>query len=263
MKNLFVAGQDESTREWVPVAELRQVDQGYELRYTRGAQRLPGFTGLSRMQALDKSYYSRGLFPFFSNRAIPKSRPEFASYVRWLGLDAAPSSPFDLLSVTGGSRATDNYELIAPPRISKGNFELEFFMRGLRYLPTAVLSQVLEIPNSARAFLMKDVQNTNDANALAIRVGQPSSMLLGYVPRYFTRGILRLLNSEDGNLIGRIKRVNHDAPLDMRVLVSLSASVADDFDLFEGVDDFLPLTSSETERVSADLLQRTSLDIDS
>lgn len=262
MKNLYVAGQNEVTREWIPVAELRQIDNGYELRYTKGAQRLPGFTGLSRMQALDKSYYSRSLFPFFSNRVIPKSRPEFTSYVRWLGLETAPSSPMDLLSVTGGSRATDNYELVAPPRVIDGALELDFFLRGLRYLPAAVLSQVSDIQENAGVFLMKDVQNKIDQNALAIRVEQPSSMLLGYVPRYYARGIARLLESKDVNLTGEVKRINTDAPMDMRVLVSLKAKVPIGFDLLKDVDDFLPLTSGESERVSADVLQRTSLNLE-
>jgi hypothetical protein len=261
MNRLYVTSQNELTREWVPVAELRQLDEGYELRYTRGAQRLPGFEGLSRMQALDKVYYSRTLFPFFSNRLIPKSRPEYKSYVRWLGLDALPSSPLEMLAVTGGVRATDNYELVAPPRAVNGQLELDFFPRGLRYLHESALSLAMNTPEGSKIYLMKDVQNSKDPTALAIRTEYPQAMLLGYVPRYYCPGLIRLLDNPDVRLEGSAKRISPDAPLDMKALITLRAIIPDGFELLSEVDDFLPLTTTQAERISADAIQRTNLDL--
>lgn len=261
MKRLYVASQNELSREWVPVAELRQLSDGYELRYTRGAQRLPGFSGISRMQGLDKVYYSKTLFPFFSNRLIPKSRPEYASFMRWLGLDSMPSSPMEMLALTGGVRATDGYELVAPPRTSGGKLELDFFPRGLRYLPPPALVLALETPEGEEVVLMKDVQNKQDAGAIAIRSENPYALLLGYVPRYYCLGLNRLLDSPDVRLTGRLHRVSPDAPLDMKVLIRLSATIPDGFELLSEVEDFLPLSSIQAERVSADIIARTSLDI--
>ena len=145
MNRLYVASQSLETREWIPVAELREVEGGYQLSYTRGAQRLPGFSGLSRMQALDQVYYSDSLFPFFANRLLSKSRPEYKQYLHWLGLDALPRTPLEVLAVAGGIRATDNYELIAPPRQVGGTLYLDFFPRGLRYQPPGLVHQLLEL----------------------------------------------------------------------------------------------------------------------
>ena len=77
MKTLYVAWQIEASREWVPVAQLTQNNGMFELRYTQGARRVPGFTGLGRMNERDQVYRSKELFPFFANRIISKSRPEF------------------------------------------------------------------------------------------------------------------------------------------------------------------------------------------
>lgn len=261
MKRLFVATQNSLTREWVPVAELQEVEAGYELRYTKGATRVPGFSGLGRMQELDKIYASRTLFPFFSNRLISKSRPEYRDYLRWLDLESGPTSPMQVLAITGGSRATDNYEIVAPPKAENGLLRLEFFTRGLRYLPKTTVDQIMSLANGERAFLMRDVQNERDAGALAIRTADPNVMMAGYVPKYYCAGISRLLEQSPESVRAKIKRVNPDAPLDMKLLLSLEANVPDGFDVFDSVDDFLPLTTANAERMSIELLSKTELNL--
>ena len=261
MRRLYVAGQNPDTREWIPVAELREVPEGFELRYTRGAQRLPAFSGLSRMQALDKVYYSRTLFPFFANRLISKSRPDYRQYLRWLGLDNIPSTPLEVLAITAGVRATDNYELVAPPRLVGQSMELAFFPRGLRYLPPLSLAQLEEFSEGTSVFLLKDVQNVKDVLALAIRTEQPHTMFVGYVPRYYCRGLTRLLDNSPACVEGRIKRVNLDAPLDMKLLVSIRSTIPEGFDVLSEVEDFLPLNSAQFEDFSGDILSRSDLNM--
>lgn len=261
MNRLFVAAQNFETREWVPVAELRKRSEGYELRYTRGATRVPGFSGLGRMQALDKVYHSKTLFPFFANRLISKSRPEYRDYLRWLGLESTPTSPLEVLAITGGARATDSFEIIAPPRSEDTFLRLDFFPRGMRYLPSAGIEQLLTQKEGARAYLMRDVQNEKDVDALAIRTGHPNAVLIGYVPRYYCTGIGRLLNRAPLEVVTTIKRVNPDAPLDMKILLTVEASVPQGFNVLDDVGDFLPLTAAGAERLSVDLFLKTDLNI--
>lgn len=246
MRHLYVAGQNLETREWIPVAELREVSNGFELSYTKGAERLPAFSGLSRMQALDKVYYSRTLFPFFANRLVSKSRPDYQHYLRWLGLDRDAATDLDMLAVTGGIRATDNYELFAPPKVKGRCIEIAFFPRGLRYLSPSSLAQFADLSEGNSTFLLKDVQNTRDAHALAIRTERPHVMFLGYVPRYYCPGLTRLLDSAGKKVEGHIKRMNHDAPLDMKVLLSFQAAIPEHFDVFSEIDDLRPLASRQT-----------------
>lgn len=261
MKKLYVAGQNELTREWIPVAELCQVPDGYELRYTNGAQRLPGFAGLGRMQSLDKTYYSRTLFPFFSNRLLSKSRPEYKSYLRWLGFDEFEGDAMDVLSITSGIRATDAYELVAPPRVLGSSWELNFFPRGLRYLSPKIVEMLAELKEEDTIYIMKDVQNSQDAAALALRTESPTPIFIGYVPRYYSRGISRILDNREAVLKASIRRVNPDAPLDMKLLVKLQWTSPTNFEIFQDVEDFMPLFAEHAERVSADVLLRTDLNV--
>jgi hypothetical protein len=261
MNHLYVASQNADTREWVPVAELREVSDGYELRYISGALRLPGFSGLSRMQAFDKVYYSTSLFPFFANRLIAKSRPEYRSYLQWLGLETMPTSPLEVLAITGGARATDNYVIVAPPRMTNVGIELDFFPRGLRYLSVSALAELMDVEQGSPVYIVKDVQNPNDSGALALRRERPYPALIGYVPRYYAPGLHRLLDVSSAALRCIVKRVNPDAPLDMKLLVSIRATPPADFEIFSDVDDFLPLASSQTKRMSVEALNRTDLNI--
>lgn len=261
MTRLYVAGQNLETREWVPVAELCEDATGYALRYTKGAQRLPGFGGLSRMQDFDKVYYSRELFPFFANRLISKSRPEYKQYLRWLGLDALPSTPLEILGITGGIRATDNYELIAVPKRKGPSIALDFFPRGLRYQAPEVLAQLAELAEDSAVYLMCDVQNQKDPHALAIRSEQPHAVFIGYVPRYYAAGLSKLLSSSASSVRGRIKRVNSDAPMDMKLLLSFEADTPMGFDMMTTVEDFQPLSAVSFDSDSRGVLQRTNLDI--
>lgn len=213
------------------------------------------------MQAFDKVYYSKSLFPFFANRLISKSRPEYGSYLRWLGLEAMPTTPLEVLAITGGVRATDSYVIVAPPRITDVGIELDFFPRGLRYLSASAVAEVMRVEQGSTIYVMKDVQNQHDPEALALRTERPNPALIGYVPRYYAPGLHRLLDVPSAAMRCVVKRVNPDAPLDMKLLVSMSAVPPAGFELFSDVEDFLPLASSQTQRLSAEALKHTDLNI--
>lgn len=246
MKHLYVAWQHEDSREWVPVAVLESNDSGYTLQYTKGAKRCKGFAGLGRMGALDHIYHSATLFPFFQNRMINKSRPEYKTHLEWLGLNELTGDPLSILAVTGGLRATDSFELIPSPQRIGDLLTLDFFPRGLRHMPEGTLERIAKIQPGLRLYLVKDVQNLKDGNAILLRTDDPNA-LVGYVAKYYCAGLGRLLAKDANSVVVTVKQVNADAPLDMRLLCTLNAPASLEIEFLECESDFLPWTSDDID----------------
>lgn len=257
MDYLYVAWQNSQSREWVPVAMLSRLDTGYSLQYTRGAMRCENFRGLGRMDKLDQVYFSKELFPFFQNRLINKSRPEYKNYLRWLGLESVASDPMAILSVTGGVRATDSFELIPSPHHKGDRLILDFFPRGLNYLSKDTIESISLLQEDVRLYLMKDIQNPHDDKAILLRADEPK-LLTGFMPKYYCSGLNKLLD-EKSEAVVKIKRVNKDAPLDMRLLCTLTTPCEMNFRLIENEADFLPWAANETVDASLNAIEKAAM----
>lgn len=243
MKTIFVGWQDPSTREWVPVARLRRELGQYLLNYTKGAGRAAGFAGFARMNDLGATYASDTLFPFFANRLVNPQRSDYRQYCAWLGLSPnAEHDPLEVLALTGGARETDSFEVIPAPQRQGERLRLNFFVRGLKYSLRSTIDHVSKMQSGVQLFLMRDIQNPVDAEALTLRSESPSA-LIGYVPRYYSAGLSRLLN-KTRDVHVNIVRVNVDAPMDLRLLCSLDASWPTGFHLLESNHDFLEWSAS-------------------
>ncbi|ALL65775.1 HIRAN domain [Paraburkholderia caribensis MBA4] len=242
MKQLFVAWQQPTSREWIPVARLEREDHVYRFLYTQGARRADGFRPFGNMTELDSVYFSDTLFPFFSNRLLAKSRPEYRDYLSWMNIDASASDPMSMLAITGGLRGTDSLELFPmPTRTEAGKFEIEFFARGLRHFNQSCVLAVNALETNDRLCLVRDLQNKADAYALFMRTENPIH-LVGYVPRFYAKDLGILLERFPVDVEVRVQRVNPDAPLSMRLLCSVSAPWPEDFVPFENDADFAPMT---------------------
>jgi hypothetical protein len=135
MKALFITWQDPETRRWIPVGRLTFAKGAYQFAYTRGAKESKNFVPFGRMLDLDVVYLSSELFPLFSNRILPKSRPQYRDYLDWLGLDESKANGLDVLARSGGQRATDTLEIVpCPEPTSDNNYMVYFFGHGLRHL---------------------------------------------------------------------------------------------------------------------------------
>ena len=77
---LFVAWQDAESRRIVPIGRLLRRDGRYEFAYVNAVSdaRALGFEALLTYPDLEEVYESRDLPPLFSNRLLPKRRPELA-----------------------------------------------------------------------------------------------------------------------------------------------------------------------------------------
>ncbi len=222
MNSIYLAVQDELSRLWAPVAKVTREEGLYRLVYTKGSEQIPGFAGFGRMSDLQGHYVSKELFPILKNRTLPKSRPEYADYLKWLGLSpSAPLDELDELSRSGGLRATDGIEIIPVPRKTElGNYEAYFFSRGISHLPDFDVSR---IKVGANLFVMKDFQNRRDENALLLRTDDPIS-LVGYAPKYYSTDFSRIAGACEANELSvTVEQVNPRAPSAYRVLCKISA----------------------------------------
>ncbi len=243
MKALFVAWQNPSTRAWVPVGRLTHEGGGYKFVYTRGAKEAEGFTPFGRMVDLEAAYVSDVLFPLFANRVLPKSRPEYGDYLRWLGLSEQGHSELEVLARTGGLRATDTLEIIPCPEPTEDkSYEVFFFSHGLRHLSSKDQARVNELKAGERLYLMQDLQNEHDSMALLLRTNDPVSVV-GYCPRYYSGEFSKLLKSvESDNVRVTVEQVNPDAPMQLRLLCKLHAPWPANFSAC-AMEQFQPLAS--------------------
>jgi len=221
---LYVVWQDPVDRCWYPVGRLTRGNGGYSFAYTRGSKRSPRFIPFGRMTDLETVYESRELFPLFANRLLSKERPEYRDFLNWLNLSETEEDALAQLGRTGGTRETDSLVLVpCPSPTETGEYQVKFFAHGLRYLSDTAIQAVNRLTPSSRLFLMPDPQNEHDRLAIALRTGEPKS-LVGYCPRYLTGDLhflLKALNADEITIVA--ERVNQDAPIQLRLLCAVTA----------------------------------------
>jgi hypothetical protein len=246
MEVLFLAWQDPQSRDWFPVGKLSFHDGVYRFVYTRGAKYSKNFIPFGFMRDLNAVYKSVDLFPLFANRLISKKRPEYKDFLRWLDLREDDTDPLVLLARTEGVRGTDSLTVFPCPEPDQnGKYVVHFFSHGLRYLPDDARLRVSKLRPGDRLYLMPDLQNPHDGCALALRTDDPAS-IVGYCPRYISCDFLEILLNKPDSVDVRVKRVNADAPIQLRLLCKLTADWPDNFKPCSG-DEYQEL-GQETER---------------
>jgi hypothetical protein len=244
---LFVTWLDPDRRSIMPVARLvhhggREGDL-YEFRYIRGALEATerGFQPFIAFPELDRVYRSRSLFPFFANRVMPTTRPDYMEYVEVLGLDPTEADSIAILGRSGGRRETDRIEVVpTPTRDETGAYTTYFLLRGVRYIPGAE-ERIARLSSGERLFWMLDAQNESNPGAVALR--SADKCLLGYIPDYLVTDAATFIAREVPMNV-YTERVNRPpAPLHHRVLCRLEARWPDDFvpfqdERFQPIDPF-------------------------
>ncbi len=229
MKTVYLSWQDPKDRQWFPVGKLTHEDGVYRFVYTEGAKRSSNFRTFGRMHDLTATYKSVELFPLFANRLISKKRPEYKSILEWLDLREDEADPLVVLARTEGIRVTDSLTVFpCPEPDAEGKYRFDFFSHGLRYRPTAAIETVNTLKTGERLFLMPDPQNPYDSCAIALRTDDPTT-IVGYCPRYITKDFLELLGQDPDAVRVNVKRVNSNAPLQLRLLCTLVAKWPTDF----------------------------------
>jgi len=248
MKVLYLAWQDPQSRKRFPVGKLSFEGGIYRFVYTKGATLSKNFIPFGSLVDLHEVYKSPDLFPLFANRLISKKRPEYRDFLRWLDLREVEADPLVLLARTEGVRETDSLTVFpCPERNPENKYVVHFFSHGLRYLPDEARIRVNKLHSAERLYLMPDPQNSSDGCAIVLRTGDPAT-IVGYCPRYISRDFLEILENDPHAVEVRVKRVNPDAPIQLRLLCALTAEWPEHFKPCSS-EDFTEL-ANETETPS-------------
>ena len=223
-KTLFLAWQDKRlTREWFPIGRLDvQTERpAYRFRYTRGAKRAgeaAGFEALLDFPGMNRAYESSDLFPLFRNRVMWPRRPDFSEYLRMLDLPET-AEPVEILSVSGGYRMTDTFEVF--PRILRdpdGSFSCRFFLHGRRHVNSASLRRIDDLQPGEKLYLT--IELTNPTARLAVQIQTEDYHMIGWAPRYLAEDLVRAIAVSSGDYGARVVRINPaPAPSGQRLLV--------------------------------------------
>lgn len=244
-KAVFIAwrGGGEGSGHWSPVARLEHVAGEYRFVYTRGALMLPGFQPFPGMPDLEEVYCSETLFPLLANRLLSRSRPDYQAWLRWSDFDPAdPPDPLAILGVTEGIRQTDALEVFPRPVPDpQGQYRSGFFLHGLRHASEVARKRIAEMRPGDRLEIEVEDDNPFDPRAVALLTDGQERLKLGYVPRYLARDVRRLIAAHGfGAIDVRVVRVNAGAPLQMRLLCSLTTPWPASFEPCAG-EEFVPL----------------------
>jgi hypothetical protein len=235
VKTLFVVWQDSASRRFFPVGRLSKValpsGTTFEFVYTRGVCQASGF-GFKPFMAfpeLSTSYRSERLSPFFENRLVPPTRTDFGGFVKSLGLDPATATEMDILARSGGRRVTDSVELFAAPEVALPDECLIYFFlsHGLSHMLACAQERVGSLPSGDRLFIVHDLQNPVDPQALLLRTAD--YCCVGFLPRYLASDTWRLLNS-GAEVQVLVEQLNPPpAPVQQRLLCRMRASKIHEF----------------------------------
>lgn len=230
LKIVYVAWRDPQDRKWFPVGRLSFDGKVYQFVYTKGAQQAARFVPFARMENLTMTYESEALFPLFANRLLSKTRREYQDFLHWLNTRSGEDDPLTLLACTGGMQEADMLALFPHPNRGPDNmYRVRFFSHGLRYLLPEAILRIHTLSPGERLYLMPDPQNEHDVEAVGLRTNDPTT-LVGYCPRYFAGDFLRLLQeAEPRNATVVVERINPEAPLQLRLLCTLTANWPESF----------------------------------
>ena len=248
-QTLFLAWQDKAwTRGWFPIGRLDVVMQTplYRFRYIGGAitaRQKTGFEPLYDFPDFERSYESSELFPLFKNRVLTARRPDFSEYLRQLDLPVdlpEEESRVEILSVDGGYRATDSFEVF--PKIERredGTFRCRFFLHGWRYMNEEAQRRVESL--SPGDTLHVAIELTNPTAREPVQIQTEDRYVIGWAPNYLVADFLRAIAKAPQSHSAKVVRVNPaPAPSKQRLLLEFRGHFPDNPPMTDG--EFKPLT---------------------
>jgi hypothetical protein len=236
MNKVFVSWQESETRIWYPIGCLEFDCLQYKYYYINAVEEAiaRGFDRIFPFPELDKTYQSVYLFPFFSNRLMSRSRPDYQRYINALNIAPDRDLPMAVLSRSGGWKETDNYEIFPSSTVENDLYQTHFFLRGLRYQPETQTSLAsLRVGDN----LLVTPEPDNKLDRQALKLIAADRLPLGYFPRYLAADIYPLFQQNPELVKVTIDRINQPpTPVQYRLLCHLHIKCDPNFQPFGGKD---------------------------
>ena len=224
-QTIFLAWQDKAqTKRWFPIGRLDMSHDGFcTFKYIQGVKDAiyeVGFKPLPAFPDFTKEYCSDELFPMFQNRVMNRNRGDFAGYLNQMDLSGDPN-PLEILSVDGGQRETDHFEVF--PLLlcdGGGHFSCRFFLHGWRYI--AKYSQKRLASIQAGDPLLVTLELTNLKTKLGLQIQTMDYCMIGWAPCYLANDLNKAMlheNEKPEDIETKVIKVNHDAPMHQRYLI--------------------------------------------
>lgn len=190
---LYLIWKDPQTRRNFTVGRLVRGEK-YQFEYCE-EYTLAEQYGWRKLDAFpeEKVYESATLFPVFASRLPDPKRRDIQNILKKYELTSYDE--YELLRKSSARLPIDTYEFIDPIFPEDESIQRDFFIMGIRHstpchgddcglLPLIAIGDFL--------VLRPEPENTNDP--MAICVETQNGEKLGYVPRYYNRGILERLS---------------------------------------------------------------------
>lgn len=210
-RTLFLAWQDKArSKAWFPIGRLDVSEEYpmYRFRYIEGVKRAHsevGFPPLLDFPDIERDYRSAKIFSLFKNRIMSPRRPDFQDYMSNLQL-SLDADPVDVLSVNGGYRATDNFEVF--PKLVKrddGCFVCRFFLHGWRNTNEAAQERLYILEQGEELRLALELNNP--ATTQAIQIQTTDYHMIGWAPRYLVHDLAMAMAESPGEYHAEVVHV--------------------------------------------------------
>jgi hypothetical protein len=231
---LVVTWQHPESRSIQPVGVLTCSTEGFAFSYLDAARRVPDFRPFLGFAEMDRRYESATLFPFFAQRVMRPSRPDYSAYLRSLAL-SDDADAWSILARSQGARVGDTTRVFPEPEVTgSGRTRHTFFVNGVRHalgeVPAA--EPALSALSPGAAVLLRD-QPTNPINPGAVQVVSNAGVALGWVPDVLLDYVSAVRSA--GTPTVEVTTVNGaDVPAGFRLLLTLEGQVPDGYEFFSG-----------------------------
>lgn len=192
---LYLIWKSECSRKQYIVGQLVKNGQ-YEFQYTADIQAAKddGFTPLICFPDVHRVYTDNKLFPVFASRLPDKKRKDIQNILKKYDLEKYDE--YLLLKRSGARLPIDNFEFIDPIINLNENIERTFFIAGARHYLGCNgedCQKSFLVTRGDEVVLQQEPDNRYDKNA--VQILDVSGHLLGYVPRYYSEGVTKMLKS--------------------------------------------------------------------
>lgn len=192
-KELWLIWKEPTSRRRYKIGIL-SYDDKYTFKYVNpelndalavGFKYFPGF------EDINKTYISDDLFANIETRLPNPARPDYLAILNSYNLEKN-STKFDILKATKGRLLTDNYEFVPAFDSTKVGFDVA----GTRYCDDVKKCKDLIAIND-KLLLELEPENKFDTNAIKVILHKNGrNYHLGYVPRYYTTELAKLLKEK-------------------------------------------------------------------